>query len=580
MLVSLALCAVLLIGRGEAQDDDWIDPTDMLNYDAASGTMRKPYKVNKDDSESKKVSTEAVAEVNTVDVSLCQRKLDSLILKLEDYERKDKAKLYESNSIHVFKRYLNKILNEAGRIGLPDDSSGDMHYDAEIILTKQTYNEINRFLNEEGWKSAALDDALSDILINFRHHDYEAWKWKFEDTFGIDPYTAFMVLLCLVCIAVIVATELWTRIGWLTQLKRVMFISFLISFGWNWMYLYKIAFAQHQAEVATMGNFDNVCAEKIHWSDSIMEWLRSSWTFQDDPCQKYYETLLVNPILLVPPTKALAVTFTNFVTEPLKHIGQGIGEFIRALMKEIPVLLQIPVLIIIAGAVLIFCYGAGRSVTALRQLSYQDKQQPPPLPPWSGQQESILYPNGAKLKGGYLMGGTGSISPGPYDRGDASVNRHQPTKDDHESNIEVLQAGDMLDDPTGEHPKLTVKSNSSSEEHSEKEEEKKKSEVHLTGLHAKPSDEATDKTEGKSTDQTVDEGKTNELDRSCHMEQPVEGNRDETKYNIHEDERMKEDALHSTRLKRKENSSCASEEDTKITESLSFTEQNQRNTAS
>lgn len=68
-----------------------------------------------------------------------------------------------------------------------------MHYDAEIILTKQTYNEISRFLNEEGWKSAALDDSLSDILINFRHHDYEAWKWKFEDTFGVDPYNVFMV---------------------------------------------------------------------------------------------------------------------------------------------------------------------------------------------------------------------------------------------------------------------------------------------------------------------------------------------------------------------------------------------------
>ncbi|XP_062836868.1 chloride channel CLIC-like protein 1 isoform X2 [Anolis carolinensis] len=574
MLVSLVLCGILLIGRSEAQDDDWIDPTDMLNYDAASGTMRKPYKVNKDDSENTKTSTEAVAKVNTVDFSQCQRKLDSLILKVEEYEKKNKAKLYESNSIHVFKRYLNKVLNEAGRIGLPDDNSGDMHYDAEIILTKQTYNEINRFLNEEGWKSAALDDALSDILINFKHHDYEAWKWKFEDSFGIDPYTAFMVLLCLVCIAVIVATELWTHIGWFTQLKRVMFISFLISFGWNWMYLYKIAFAQHQAEVATMGNFDEVCAEKIHWSDSIMEWLRSSWTFQDDPCQKYYETLLVNPILLVPPTKALAVTFTNFVTEPLKHIGQGIGEFIRALMKEIPVLLQLPVLVIMAGAVLIFCYGAGRSVTALRQLSHQEKQPPPAFPPWDGRQhESVQYPlpNGAKHRGGYLMGDSGSISRGPYDRGDASANRQQPTKseDYHQRNIEVLRAGDMPDDPTGEHPKLAVKSNLSPEEHSEKEQEKK-NEVHPTQLHAKPSDEAPEKIEGKDTEKSLDEGKTSEVEKSCHTEEPVKGNRDETKCNVPEDKSIKDPLSKS--IKRKGSSSCGLEEDPKtITESLSFT---------
>lgn len=42
MLLSLVLCATLLIGSGGIQDDEWIDPTDMLNYDAASGTMRKP----------------------------------------------------------------------------------------------------------------------------------------------------------------------------------------------------------------------------------------------------------------------------------------------------------------------------------------------------------------------------------------------------------------------------------------------------------------------------------------------------------------------------------------------------------
>ena len=41
MLYSLLLCECLWLITGYASDDDWIDPTDMLNYDAASGTMRK-----------------------------------------------------------------------------------------------------------------------------------------------------------------------------------------------------------------------------------------------------------------------------------------------------------------------------------------------------------------------------------------------------------------------------------------------------------------------------------------------------------------------------------------------------------
>lgn len=46
MLLPVVLCAVVLTGSGKVQEDEWIDPTDMLNYDAASGTMRRPYKVD------------------------------------------------------------------------------------------------------------------------------------------------------------------------------------------------------------------------------------------------------------------------------------------------------------------------------------------------------------------------------------------------------------------------------------------------------------------------------------------------------------------------------------------------------
>lgn len=51
----------------------------------------------------------------------------------------------------------------------------------------------------------------------------------------------FQILLCLVCIVTVIATELWTHIHWFVQLKRVLLISFFISFAWNWLYLYKVS---------------------------------------------------------------------------------------------------------------------------------------------------------------------------------------------------------------------------------------------------------------------------------------------------------------------------------------------------
>lgn len=458
MLCSLLLCECLWLVTGYTRDDDWIDPTDMLNYDAASGTMRKP-QVNYGLSEKKEVSPDlSYAQ----ELSECYSRLDSVTHKIEECESK-KKKGYESQRNPVFGRYLNKILIEARKLGLPDENKGDMHYDAEIILKQQTLVEIQKFLDGENWNPGALDEALSDILINFKFHDFEKWKWRFENSFGVDPYDVFMVLLCLLCIVLLVATELWTYVRWYTQLRRFLFVSFLVSSAWNWMYLYKMAFAQHQADIAKMEPLGNVCAEKMDWSGNLWEWFSSSWTYKDDPCQKYYELLLVNPVLLVPPTKALAVTFTNFVTEPLKHIGKGIGEFIKALMKETPVLYQVPLLIIVAVGVLGFCYGAGNSILLLRPLGGRGREPPQALQPGDQrQQQRIDYKpsGGAGDADSYCRGQIGPSEQGPCDR-TSEGKRHVLRERDvdlrtHTGHLspEVLRAFDFPDTETREPPEV------------------------------------------------------------------------------------------------------------------------------
>ncbi|KAL0160033.1 hypothetical protein M9458_043758, partial [Cirrhinus mrigala] len=66
-----------------------------------------------------------------------------------------------------------------------------MHYDAEVKLSKQSLVEIQKFLNEENnWTTGAMDEALSQILVRIKLHDYETQKWRFEDTFCVDADTA------------------------------------------------------------------------------------------------------------------------------------------------------------------------------------------------------------------------------------------------------------------------------------------------------------------------------------------------------------------------------------------------------
>ena len=75
----------------------------------------------------------------------------------------------------------------------PSDST-DVFYDAKIKLSRQGLTEIQSLLDgEDRWRTGALDNAVSQILVDLKPHNYEAWKWRFEDTFGVELDTVLKV---------------------------------------------------------------------------------------------------------------------------------------------------------------------------------------------------------------------------------------------------------------------------------------------------------------------------------------------------------------------------------------------------
>ncbi|CAG08070.1 unnamed protein product, partial [Tetraodon nigroviridis] len=254
-------------------------------------------------------------------------------------------------------------------------------YDAKIQLSRQSMAEIQTLVDgEESWRTGALDNAVSQILVDLKPHDYEAWKWRFEDTFHIDldtvlkvklpsspnisvfavnlhkctrfasqvlPVSVLQLGLGVLLIMAVISTQLWSRVAWCVQLCRLFVVCFLISIIWNWFYMYKIAFADRQKNMVKLEEISGKCTgvKKYDWYDNLKELYRNTLTLEDDPCKKYYEMVYVNPLLLVPPTKAISVTIVTFITEPLKHVGEGIREFIRALLKDLPVTWQIIVFV-------------------------------------------------------------------------------------------------------------------------------------------------------------------------------------------------------------------------------------------
>uniref|UniRef100_A0A3B5REG9 Chloride channel CLIC-like protein 1 n=1 Tax=Xiphophorus maculatus TaxID=8083 RepID=A0A3B5REG9_XIPMA len=197
MLFLLLLCYLSLPARCQEADDDWLDPYDMLNYDSSTKTMKKP--------------PEAMALMSQ-----------------------------QPTCNPVFKRFLSRLLKGIQRLGVPTDSS-DVFYDAKIKLSKQAMTEIQSLLEgEDRWRTGALDNALSQILVDFKQHDYEAWKWRFEDTFGVELDTVLKIMILVLIISTIICTQLWSAVSWLVQFRRMFAVCFFVSIIWNWFYLYQV----------------------------------------------------------------------------------------------------------------------------------------------------------------------------------------------------------------------------------------------------------------------------------------------------------------------------------------------------
>ncbi|TRY96943.1 hypothetical protein DNTS_014288 [Danionella cerebrum] len=313
--------------QNDHEDNEWIDPNDMINYDPTSKRMRNPSKLEEQKKKSTIVSSKPVC-------------------------------------LPVFKRFLSKLLKETSKLGLPDDGKTTAHYDTLVTLSKQSLAAIQKLLNEEDdLNTGAMDDALSQILVKFKHHNHKAWQWRFEDTFHVEAQTVLMVFSIVLVVVVTICTELWSLVSWFIQFKRMFAFSFFISVIWNWFHLYMKEFALHKKNIMEMESFNDKCTglKQLDWMDSFSEWYRTTLTLQDDPCKKYYEVLIVNPLLLVAPTKAITVTITHFFTDPLRHIGEGISGFLRALLKDLPITLQVPVLVLIMLAIIVFMYGGAQA---------------------------------------------------------------------------------------------------------------------------------------------------------------------------------------------------------------------------
>ncbi|XP_075919029.1 chloride channel CLIC-like protein 1 isoform X2 [Petromyzon marinus] len=400
-LLLTASCVVLACACGVSvaadppYPDDWLDPMDMVNYNPTTRTMRRGDGKTAGTAQAKdevlqKLQDELLSVVDELSSCLAQTSAadEDKRCHNELHEcRGQRAPDPDSRARSTLTRYLRRLLKEIARVGQPSDSEPELHYDGHFEVRLEDMHALAAFtLESNGGATATASGefpahAVSALLerapVRLRQHDPQRWLWSFANSFGVEAATVAWVLVALLAVVMIVATELWSYVSWLTQMWRFMLVIFFLSIPWTWLHLYKVAFAERQARlILNPPPAQCTGSEPRSWLDSLAEWSRQTFTLQDDPCFAYHRDLIVDPFLEVPPTKALMVTLVTFVLEPAKYFGQALSDFLRATYRNLPLHLQLLATVIIMTCIagLFWCMAQGRGQPRVRLPMLEDEE--------------------------------------------------------------------------------------------------------------------------------------------------------------------------------------------------------------
>jgi len=323
---------------------NWVDPSDMFNYDHSKKEMKQPKKslIADDEGNDAKDTNCPLCQCpyidkhkddTSADLSKCE---DTNVLFANDLqkcqdllsERPPSETAYFQQLVNVILKYLNMPVIPLGE---------EVYYKLLVKLNGHDFDLLEKFGRNGGDNVQSAHAILANMIINAeRSHGYyeKTWNDKLADLWN--GYDNIIILsfsaVCFVSSIGVIVLSQWKNTVSLRKLFLVLFIVlFFLSVPWTWWRLYQEKLSDRMLEVnrsPPIGCLDR----ELTWWQSI----RSTLTVGEDECQQYHRAIFVDPIFDVPPTQAFVVTLTRMVLEPLHHLGSAFGQLLSGLMVELP----------------------------------------------------------------------------------------------------------------------------------------------------------------------------------------------------------------------------------------------------
>jgi len=277
-----------------------------------------------------------------------QNKLDTILRDLtecrklfssEKEEAKCEPKYSKQCSEQIFyRRHVTVLLYKLGLLGDPENS----HLSAEIYLSAEDVNILQRFRDETSFDVRDVDSVLSTMILGsqpFKTKPNQYWANIKEIVHEVkEP-------LLLLCAAVVVAHLVLATFRYFPLWKIVLAIC-LVSVFWHWVHMYKTAWATKKSNLFKLQDVPKECRPgEMSWFQTIESFAKSTVS-NTDRCQEYHKALLVDPIYEVSPMMAAADLATNLLLRPLRIFGKEAGHMFSGLLETVPTVWKVPVLLL------------------------------------------------------------------------------------------------------------------------------------------------------------------------------------------------------------------------------------------
>ncbi|XP_063282194.1 uncharacterized protein LOC134567951 [Pelobates fuscus] len=290
--VTLLLSSCLWISNSHVYEEDFVDPTDMLNYDAVTKTMRK--KTESTESILKKLLQDILDEIhqlgplgdNQEQDRLNMQELPEMSRFLEDKEwdplllKKDIKNVLFLLKHHIDNNWekrseyiLQHVLENAFKFG---DDLEESHLKAKDLL-KASLTEIIKCLKVKVWNPGELEKDLKNILLKIKKHEDQIWNKTCKYSIYMDFENIVMVVVILIMLPRI---TLWKLLSTFAILSVIIFIIDTCLLCWIPAYkafhiltIIKMYLEQEDLQLSLMKRFAVLIAMMVSLY-FVLHWLR------------------------------------------------------------------------------------------------------------------------------------------------------------------------------------------------------------------------------------------------------------------------------------------------------------------